>query len=47
MNKIILLACLLLTPLYLKADHHTIAGPGEGAFNTIFVQSDDTAKYVN
>ena len=47
MKKIILLACLLLTPLYLKADHHTIAGPGEGAFNTIMVQADDTAKYVD
>ncbi len=45
MKKIILLVGLL-TPLYLQADHHTIAGPGEGAFNTIMVQADDTAKYV-
>ena len=45
MKKIILLV-VLLTPLYLQADHHTIAGPGEGAFNTIMVQADDTAKYV-
>ena len=45
MKKIILLVSLL-TPLYLQADHHTIAGPGEGAFNTIMVQADDTAKYV-
>jgi hypothetical protein len=46
MKKIILLVSLL-TPLYLQADHHTIAGPGEGAFNTIFVQADDTTKYVD
>ena len=46
MKKIILLVGLL-TPLYLQADHHTIAGPGEGAFNTIMVQADDTAKYVD
>ncbi len=46
MKKIILLVGLL-TPLYLQADHHTIAGPGEGAFSTIFVQADDTAKYVD
>ena len=45
MKKIILLVGLL-APLYLQADHHTIAGPGEGAFNTIMVQADDTAKYV-
>ncbi len=45
MKKIIFLVCLL-TPLYLQADHHTIASPGEGAFNTIMVQADDTAKYV-
>ena len=45
MKEIILLVGLL-TPLYLQADHHTIAGPGEGAFNTIMVQADDTAKYV-
>ena len=45
MKKIILLVSLL-TPLYLQADHHRIAGPGEGAFNTIMVQADDTAKYV-
>ena len=45
MKKIILLVGLL-TPLYLQADHHTIAGPGEGAFNTIMVQADDTAKYI-
>ena len=45
MKKIILLVGVL-TPLYLQADHHTIAGPGEGAFNTIMVQADDTAKYV-
>ena len=46
MKKIILLVGLL-TPLYLQADHHTIAGPGEGAFNTIMMQADDTTKYVN
>ena len=46
MKKIILLVGLL-TPLYLQADHHTIAGPGEGAFNTIMVQANDTAKYVD
>ena len=46
MKKIILLMGLL-TPLYLQADHHAIAGPGEGAFNTIMVQADDTAKYVD
>jgi len=46
MKKIILLVGLL-TPLYLQADHHTIAGPGEGAFNTIMMQADDTAKYVD
>ena len=46
MKKIILLVGLL-TPLYLQADHHTIAGPGDGAFNTIMVQADDTAKYVD
>ena len=46
MKKIILLVSLL-TPLYLQADHHTIAGPGEGAFNTIFVQTNDTTKYVD
>ena len=46
MKKIILLVSLLM-PLYLQADHHTIAGPGEGAFNTIMVQADDTAKYVD
>ena len=46
MKKIILLV-VLLTPLYLQADHHTIAGPGEGAFNTIMMQADDTAKYVD
>ena len=46
MKKIILLVSLL-TPIYLQADHHTIAGPGEGAFNTIMVQADDTAKYVD
>jgi len=46
MKKIILLVSLL-TPLYLQADHHTIAGPGEGAFNTIFVQANDTTKYVD
>ena len=46
MKKVILLVGLL-TPLYLQADHHTIAGPGEGAFNTIMVQADDTAKYVD
>ena len=46
MKKIILLVGLL-SPLYLQADHHTIAGPGEGAFNTIFVQAFDTAKYVD
>ena len=46
MKKIILLVGLL-TPLHLQADHHTIAGPGKGAFNTIMVQADDTAKYVD
>ena len=46
MKKFILLVGLLV-PLYLQADHHTIAGPGEGAFNTIMVQADDTAKYVD
>jgi len=46
MKKIILFVGLL-TPLYLQADHHAIAGPGEGAFNTIMVQADDTAKYVD
>ena len=46
MKKIILLVGLLM-PLYLQADHHSIAGPGEGAFNTIMVQADDTAKYVD
>ena len=46
MKKIILLVGLL-TPLCLQADHHTITGPGEGAFNTIMVQADDTAKYVD
>ena len=46
MKKFILLVGLL-TPLYLQADHHTIAGPGEGAFNTIMVQADDTTKYID
>lgn len=45
MKKIILLV-LLLMPLYLQADDHAIGGPGDGAFNTIMVQADDTAKYV-
>ena len=46
MKKIILIITLL-TPLHLQADHHTISGPGEGAFNALVVQAHDVAKYVN
>ena len=46
MKKIILIITLL-TPLHLQSDHHTIGGPGEGAFNALAVQAHDVTKYVN
>ncbi len=44
---IILLIAVVISPSLVNADHHTIPGIGQGAFNTLMVKAKDINKYVD